>query len=119
MPDASIVSMTAPLRRLLLNHARDAFVDQAKIDRQWKPLHYTCPPDFDQAVADYEAFVDLFRRLGVEIDFLPPDTEATLDALYVRDAAVATPDGVILGNMGKAARQREPAALGAYLGPRH
>ena len=26
-------SMTAPIRRLLLKHARDAFVSQAKIDR--------------------------------------------------------------------------------------
>ncbi len=115
MPDANRASMTAPIRRLLLKHARDAFIDQAKIDREWARLLYTNPPDFEQAVADYEAFTHLFRRLDIEIDFMPPDDDATLDAVYVRDAAVAAPGGVILGNMGKAARQSEPAALGAYL----
>jgi len=108
-------SMVAPLRRLLLKHARDAFVDQAKIDREWARLYYTKPPDFAQAVADYEAFVQLFRRLDVEIHFLPPDERATLDALYVRDAALVAPEGVILCNMGKADRRAEPAALGAFV----
>lgn len=115
MPDAHRASMTAPIRRLLLKHARDAFIDQAKIDREWARLHYTNPPDFEQAVADYEAFTHLFRRLDIEIDFMPPDAAATLDAIYVRDPAVAAPGGVILGNMGKTARRGEPAALGAHL----
>ena len=114
MPNANRASMTAPIRRLLLKHARDAFIDQAKVGREWARLQYTNPPDVEQAVADYEAFTHLFRRLDIEIHFMPPG-EATRDAIYVRDAAATAPDGVILGNMGKAARQDEPAALGAYL----
>ncbi len=108
-------SMVAPIRRLLLNHARDAFVNQAKIDREWARLHYTNPPDFEQAVVEYEAFVALLRQFDVEIHFLPPDGSTTLDALYVRDAAVVAHDGVILANMGKANRKGEPATLGAFL----
>jgi N-dimethylarginine dimethylaminohydrolase len=108
-------SMVAPIRRLLLNHARDAFVSQAKIDREWARLHYTGPPDFERAIAAYEAFVALFRRLDVEVHFLPPDEQTTLDALYVRDAALVAHDGVILANMGKADRRGEPAALGAFV----
>jgi len=107
--------MVAPIRRLLLHHARDAFRDQTTVDREWKPLRYTGRPDFEQAVADYEAFVACFRPFEVEILFLPPDEATTLDALYVRDAAVLAHDGAILGNMGKDARRGEPAALGAYL----
>lgn len=108
-------SMVAPIRRLLLNHARDAFVSQAKIDREWARLHYTSAPDFERAIAEYEAFVALFRRRGVELHFLPSDETTTLDALYVRDAALVARDGVILGNMGKADRRGEPAALGAFV----
>ena len=115
MPDVHRASMIAPIRRLLLKHARDAFIDQAKIDREWARLHYTNPPDFEQAVAEYEAFTRLFHRLNIKIDFLPPDADATLDAIYVRDAAVAAPGGIILANMGKAARQGEPTTLGTYL----
>ena len=114
-PHFGCTSMVAPIRRLLLKHARDAFVDQAKIDREWARLHYTSPPDFEQAVAEYEAFVAFFRQFDVEIHFLPPDGTTTLDALYVRDAALMAHDGVILGNMGKADRRGEPAALGAFV----
>ena len=107
-------SMTAPIRRLLLKHARDAFVSQAKIDREWARLFYRSAPDFDKAVAEYEAFVALLRKFDIEIHFLPPDASTTLDALYVRDAALVARDGVVLGNMGKADRRAEPAALGAF-----
>ena len=108
-------SMVAPIRRLLLNHARDAFVDQPKIDREWARLRYTSAPDYGKAVAEYEAFLALFQELDVAIHFLPPDESTTLDALYVRDAALVAHDGVILGNMGKADRRTEPAALGAFV----
>lgn len=107
--------MVAPLRRVLLHHARDAFVDQATIDRTWASLRYQAPPDFDRAVADYDAFVDVLRACGVAVDVLSSPEELTLDALYVRDAAVVGPAGAVLCRMGKPERRGEPSAIGACL----
>ncbi len=107
--------MTVPLRRVLLLHARDAFAGQARIDREWQALHYAAPPDFARAVAEYDAFAEILRAFGVEICWMPPEEGATLDALYVRDAAVVAHDGAVLGRMGKPQRRGEPAALGAFL----
>ncbi|MBI4478215.1 MAG: hypothetical protein HY654_13660 [Acidobacteria bacterium] len=98
------------ITRLVLKHARDAFVDQATIDAQWKTLNFTAPPDFRRAVGEYDRFVDLLARSGASIQMLPRGDQAGLDSLYVRDASVVCDRGLILCNMGKALRAWEPAA---------
>lgn len=98
------------MTRLLLKHPRDAFRDAASIARQWRALNFTAPPDFDNAVAEYERFVATLADHPVAIHFLPADTETTLDSIYVRDASVVCDRGAILCRMGKAARNSEPAA---------
>jgi N-dimethylarginine dimethylaminohydrolase len=43
-----------------------------------------------------------------KIHYFPSGKGLSLDALYCRDASIATDAGMILCNMGKAARQKEP-----------
>jgi len=104
-------SETSPVARLLLKHARDAFVDQATVDAQWKPHGYLSRPDFRRAEREYEGFLALFGDLSARIDFLPPAATVSIDSIYVRDAAVVCSRGIILCNMGKPERSGEPAAL--------
>lgn len=106
---------TSPLGRVLLKHARHAFGDQDRIDASWRQLRYLDAPDPGRACAEYDAFAALIAQHGAEIVYLPPDTETGLDSIYVRDAAVLAGDGVVLCNMGKAARSTEPAVMGRYL----
>ena len=108
-----IASMTAPLRRVLLMHARDAFGSQEKIDREWQMIGFAGRPNYERAVAHYDAFVEVLTECDVEVVFLPP-AELTLDAIYVRDPAVAAHDGIILGRMGKPTRRKEPAAMRTF-----
>lgn len=103
-----------PIRSMVLKHVRDAFVSQAQIDRQWRELSYTGQPDFARAAQEYDALADLFRSLGIELQFQPEDSRTGLDSLYVRDTSVVCRKGVILCNMGKAERQGEPAAQAAF-----
>ena len=105
--------MTAPLRRVLLMHARDAFGSQEQIDQEWRMIGFTGRPDYERAVADYDAFVEVLTACDVESLFLPP-AGLTLDAIYVHDPAVTAHDGVILGRMGKPTRRKEPAAMQAF-----
>jgi len=103
------------IRRLVLKHVRDAFVDDGRIDRQWQQLNYYGRPDLGRAIAEYDRFVGLLKDLGADVVFLPKDESVTMDSLYPRDAAIPTDKGVILCSMGKADRRTEPAAVAALL----
>ena len=112
MSEANVVyqSDTALLRRVLLKHARDAFVDQSRVNGQWTSLNYLERPDFTRACGESDAFAALLESLGVAVAWMPPG-DVGLDSLYVRDASVVSDGGVILCSMGKEARRGEPEAL--------
>jgi N-dimethylarginine dimethylaminohydrolase len=103
-------SEVGALRRVVLKHARDAFVDEATIAAEWRSLGYTSPPDLSRAIAEYDAFVSLVQSSGSEVHLLPSDPRTSLDSIYVRDASIVGDRGVILCNMGKPQRAEEPAA---------
>ncbi len=108
-------SMIAPVRRMLLKHPREAFKDQANVDRQWEGLHYLSRPDFEVALSEYGRFADLLGQFGMEIHYLPREAATSLDSIYTHDPVIVTNRGAVLGNMGKPAREPEPAAAGEYL----
>ncbi|MFQ5511798.1 MAG: dimethylarginine dimethylaminohydrolase family protein [Candidatus Krumholzibacteriia bacterium] len=108
-------SEVGTMERVILKHARDAFVSDDGIGRQWCELGYTGPPDFARAVDEYDRFAELIESFGVDILYLPAGDGVGLDSIYVRDAAVVCDEGLILCGMGKAARRGEPrAAEAAY-----
>jgi len=110
-------SEVAPIQRMLLKHARDAWIDQGHVDAQWKRLNYVAAPDFQKALVEYDSFVELICGFGIEVGFLPQeahDEVMGLDSLYVRDASLVTDAGVILCSMGKDARAGEPGRQGSY-----
>ena len=108
-------SMVAPVRRMLLKHPRQAYLDQANIDRQWKDLNYPDRPDFELAMAEYERFLGLLEGFDFEIQFAPADGATSLDSLYIHDPITISEKGAILNRMGKEARSPEPEAAGRYL----
>ncbi len=108
-------SDTSPLRRVALVHARDALRGPQAIAAEWRALDWLAPPDFDRALAEYEGFVDLLAGLGVEVELLRPGDDATLDAVYARDASLTFDGGAVTCSMGKPARRGEPAAAGRAL----
>jgi N-dimethylarginine dimethylaminohydrolase len=103
-------SEVGALRRVVLKHPRDAFVDETTIAAEWRSLGYTAPPDLARAIAEYDAFVRLVQSSGAEVHLLPRDARTTLDSIYVRDASIVCERGVILCSMGKPQRAEEPAA---------
>jgi N-dimethylarginine dimethylaminohydrolase len=107
-------SEVAPIKRLLLKHVREAWRGQAEVRRQWRDLGYTDEPDFVRACDEYDRFLDALRRFVPEVRFLPVEGRTGLDSIYVRDAALVAPRGVVLARMGKALRRGEPAAVGAF-----
>ncbi|WP_374313201.1 dimethylarginine dimethylaminohydrolase family protein [Dongia sp.] len=102
------------LKRVAMRRPADAFVDDAKIDKEWKNLNYHTRPDFKKAVAEHQRFAEIIKSVGAEILYLPSDKKLTMDSLYVRDAAAVCPKGVILANMGKKQREGEPGVHGHF-----
>lgn len=100
------------LARVALRTVHDAFGGPDRIAREWRALGFSGPPDFGRAVDEYARFEVLIGASGARIDRLPAGAGLTLDALYVRDASVVTPRGIVLCRMGKPAREAEPAAAG-------
>ena len=105
-----MLSEAGQLTRVVVKHARDAFVDPQTIAAQWRSLHFTEPPDLGRAIDEHDRFVELLKSAGATVDFLPRDETTTLDSIYARDASIVSPRGLILCSMGKAAREPEPAA---------
>lgn len=104
-------SDVAPLQSVLLKHAREAFEDQAAIDAQWRDLGFLSSPAYDDALREYDGFVQLLHGLGARVTLVPSHADTGLDSLYVRDAAVLCDRGAILCRMGKPARAGEPSAI--------
>ena len=109
------LSETGRLTRVLLKHARDAFVSQEVIDRQWQSLNFIARPDYARAVDEYDKFLHIIRSSGADVVSLPRDERVTLDSIYTRDASVVFSRGSILAGMGKAERAAEPAVHGHEL----
>lgn len=106
----SMLSEIGPLARVVLKHPRDAFVDRQTIAAQWRALNFAAPPDPVRAFDEYDRFVDILQSSGAIVEWLPHAGETTLDSIYVRDASIVAPQGMILCRMGKEARQGEPGA---------
>ena len=98
------------LGRVLVKHAREAFVSDEQIAAQWQRLNYSAPPDFSRALGEYDRFLEIVAGSGAEILHLRHDAAVNLDSIYTRDASVLSVEGVILCSMGKKARAAEPAA---------
>ncbi|MCH7562794.1 MAG: hypothetical protein IH968_03120 [Gemmatimonadetes bacterium] len=103
-------SEVGALRRVVVKHARDAFVDPPNIERGWEDLGFLRPPDYERAVQEYDGFITVLDGLRIDCMFLPLERDVGLDSLYVRDASVVSDRGVVLCNMGKPARAGEPEA---------
>ena len=115
MTDGTLSEVGA-IRRIVLRDPLAAFVDDARIDAQWRPLNYLDRPQLAAARREYQRFAELVGGNGAEVHWLPGADGLTLDSLYVRDALIPAPGGVVLCNMGKRERQGEPAAAADYLG---
>ena len=99
------------LQRVLLKRPEAAFRSQADIGREWRALSFIAAPDYAAAQREYDTLVTLIQQAGpVDIVDLPFDQATTLDSIYVRDASLVTPGGLVFCRMGKAARESEPAA---------
>ena len=97
------------LKSVFVKRPEEAFVNEEQISMQWKELNFLGKPDLTKAKHEFLGFEKLLSQQGAELFYLPASTDVTMDSIYCRDAAIVTDRGAILCNMGKPARQNEPA----------
>lgn len=98
------------IKTLFIKNVQRAFINDEHIKEHWEKLNYLGKPDMQLALAEYKNFESILKGYGVEIFYLPEDDAVNMDSIYCRDASIATNNGMIICNMGKAARMNEPAA---------
>ncbi len=103
--------MVDPIKKILLKHPSNAFLNQRNINKQYLELNYLAAPNFSSAISDYEIFVDLLKSFDIEIHYLPKDKSTSLDSIYTHDPCVVSNKGVVICNMGKKARQPETDSM--------
>ena len=111
---SSIQNEYGRLDSVLLCHVEAAFGSTEKIARQWRALNFLEMPDLTEAQKEYKGFATLLSERGVQLHWLRNNGQLSLDALYCRDASIATDHGIILCNMGKENRKPEPRAQLSY-----
>ncbi|MCH7807427.1 MAG: amidinotransferase [Proteobacteria bacterium] len=92
-----------------------AFISDERIDSQWQDLRFHDRPDLTEAIVEHRNFVKALANFGADVIALPGREKLTLDSLYVRDAALITPQGLLLCRLGRKTRSDEPALHGKYL----
>lgn len=96
------------IEKMAIRHARNAFQNQDKAAAEWQALRFHAEPDAEEAFKEYDALQRIYEEAGITLHQLPQVDGLTLDAIYVRDAAIVSPKGLILCNMGRASRNNEP-----------
>jgi N-dimethylarginine dimethylaminohydrolase len=103
-------SETGKIKSLFIKNVRKAFINDAHIEAYWKDLNYIGKPDFNNALTEYASFQSALEIHNAEIFYFPEDPAVNMDSIYCRDASIPTNKGMIICNMGKAARMNEPLA---------
>ena len=108
--ETTFQSEIGKLHSLFIKKVKDAFINDKHIDEHWQSLNYLGKPNLDKAIVEYDSFESILKQQGATLYYLSQDDGVNMDSIYCRDAAIATDKGMIICNMGKAARNNEPLA---------
>lgn len=91
------------LSQVAIRSAANAFVSDAKLEQEWRPLRFHNKPQIEQALVEYADFRQLLVSTGAQLIDLESADNLTIDSIYTRDSILISPNGLILCNMCPAA----------------
>jgi len=109
-----VINEYSPLKTVAVRHPREAFSSYTSSCDIWEKLDWLDHPDIAAAHREFDLFIEILENAGAEVILQPAEQALSPDALYVRDATLVTPVGIIACNMGKTARRTEPAIAGDF-----
>ena len=108
-------NMIDPIKKIILKHPKEAFINQKKINKEFNTLNFTEAPNFNESLNEYESFIKILDSFGIEKYFLKKNDSTSIDSIYTHDPLVITNKGVVLCNMGKVNRISESKAIKQFL----
>lgn len=102
------------LKNVILKKPKDAFKSQKFIDEYWESLNFISKPEYKKAIHQYDNLIKILNDNHVGINYLPSDDRTYLDSIYTHDPMFMTPEGAIIGNMGKELRKDETLMMEDY-----
>ncbi len=97
-----VTSMSAPLRRVAMRRP-----DPAIFEADPEVWHYAHSPDPARVSRQYDAFTELVRAAGAEVEWIAPEEIGLPDSVFPFDPSFMTREGAILLRPGKRLRQPE------------
>lgn len=108
-------NMIDPIKKIILKHPKEAFINQKKINKEFNTLNFTEAPNFNESLNEYESFIKILDSFGIKKYFLKKNDSTSIDSIYTHDPLVITNKGVVLCNMGKVNRISESKAIKEFL----
>ena len=107
-------SMVDPIRKVLVKHVEEGYLDQSVLNNSTSKLNYPSIPLYSKAISDYNQFISLLKTFNIEIHYLPENNKTTPDSIYTHDPCIVSNRGVILCSMGKSDRNSEVTSIESY-----
>ncbi len=81
LPIFNCNNMVDPIKKILLNHPKNAFFSQNKINSEFKELNFFDAPDYKESLNEYEAFIDILKSHNIKLYFLDGNIPNTIDSI--------------------------------------
>ena len=94
-------NMVDPIKRIILKHPKDAFINQNKIDSEYRSLNFLGAPDLKESSKEFELFTKILNTFDIKLHFIGKDNLTTIDSIYTHDPLIISNNGTIICNMGK------------------
>ena len=94
-------NMVDPIKRIILKHPKDAFINQNKINSEYRSLNFLGAPDLKESLKEFRHFTKILNSFDIKLHFLEKDELTTIDSIYAHDPLIISNSGAIICNMGK------------------
>ena len=62
--------MVSPIKKMLVKHPQNAYINQSNIEKESASLNYEGVPDYKKACSDYNSFLELINTFDIEVHSL-------------------------------------------------
>ena len=60
-------NMVDPIKRIILKHPKDAFINQNKIDSEYKSLNFLGAPDLKESSKEFKHFTKILNSFDIKL----------------------------------------------------
>ena len=66
-------NMVDPIKSIILKHPKDAFINQNKIDSEYRSLNFLGAPDLKESSKEFKHFTKILNSFDIKLHFIEKD----------------------------------------------